>query len=106
VRGTGQVRLVAHWFGAVSTSAIGSVMIPLRTPCSQKSNQRCSVEIHSARRTLNGSVCGPWCSQIFRATPLSARAFHHCTPFLVRTFQSLSPCTRKTLARTLCASLT
>ena len=87
-------------------------MMPLRTFHSQKSNQRFSVCLYVhvwplGRVTdalLPGPPWPPWCSQILRGTSRLASWSHQPAKCSVFTFQSLRPCTTKTLALTSRAS--
>ncbi len=101
--GAGQSRCVIHCAGPISTSARGSFVMPLRTPCSQRSNQRCSVSTHRSLRPSksNGSTCWVWPTQILRGTFLSARAFHQVEKLSGLTLRSLTVWMTKTLALTL-----
>ena len=89
--GIGQSAWVSHTSADRSRSTRGSSMMPLATSCSQKSNHRCSVDTHTARRESNGSTWPSCDSHSLRGTLFSARAYQNLLKWSGRTLSSLRP---------------
>ncbi len=101
---TGQVSERTTWPGAISARTAGSSVMPLSTPYSSWSNQRCRVPTHSARSESKGSTWPSRVRNILRSTPCSPSASHQREKFWVSTLVSWRPCMISAEARTLEAS--